>query len=38
VTDILTNERIRIEDARTARVPVACGVFRFLDVEMENAL
>jgi len=38
VTDILTNERIPVEDGQTVRVPVACGVFRFLGIEMENAL
>lgn len=38
ITDIMTGERIPIANGKTARVPVPCGLFLFLDVELENAL
>jgi hypothetical protein len=36
LTDILTDERIAIENGETSSVPVPCGLFRFLDVEVEG--
>ncbi len=38
IVDILTNERIAVEDRTTARVPVPCGLFRFLDVAIQETL
>jgi len=38
VTDILSGKGIRIDKGRTARVPIPCGLFRFLDVEIKESL
>jgi len=38
VTDILTRKSITIEDGHTARVPVSCGLFHFIDVQIEEDL
>ena len=38
VTDVLTGKGIAVENHKTARVPIPCGLFRFLDVEIQEAL
>lgn len=37
-TDVLANEVIPVENGGTAKVHVACGLFRFLDVEIAEVL
>jgi len=38
ITDILANRRIAIENKNTARVHIPCGLFRFIDIEIKEAL
>ena len=38
ITDVLANSRIAIGDGKTAVLRVACGLFRFIDVEIKEAL
>jgi len=38
LTDFLTKKHMAMDSSSTARVPVACGLFRFLDIEIEKAL
>ena len=38
VTDILTEGRIPISNKTSARVTIPCGLFRFIDIEIEESL
>ncbi len=38
VTDILADECIAVGNGRTARIPVPCGMFRFIDIEIKEGL